>query len=41
MEIKRSGSQPSGKGSPENFTGKVRVDPLFQPMPIRTHAVPV
>jgi quercetin dioxygenase-like cupin family protein len=31
MDIKRSGSQPSGKGSAENFTGNVRVDPLFQP----------
>ncbi len=31
MDIKRSGSQPSGKGSPENFTGNVRIDPLFQP----------
>jgi quercetin dioxygenase-like cupin family protein len=31
MEIKRSGSQPSTKGSPEYFTGAVRVDPLFQP----------
>lgn len=30
MEIKRSGSQPSGKGPPEYFTGSVRVDPLFQ-----------
>jgi quercetin dioxygenase-like cupin family protein len=30
MEIKRSGSQPSGKGSAENFTGAVRIDPLFQ-----------
>jgi quercetin dioxygenase-like cupin family protein len=30
MEIKRSGSQPSTKGSPEYFTGSVRVDPLFQ-----------
>ncbi len=29
MEIKRSGSQPSGKGPAENFTGSVRVDPLF------------
>lgn len=29
MEIKHSGSQPSGKGSPEYFTGSVRVDPLF------------
>ncbi|MFL5666125.1 MAG: cupin domain-containing protein [Ktedonobacteraceae bacterium] len=30
MEIKRSGSQPSGKGSAENFTGAVRIDSLFQ-----------
>jgi quercetin dioxygenase-like cupin family protein len=30
MEIKRNGSQPSGKGSPDYFTGTVRVDPLFQ-----------
>jgi hypothetical protein len=30
MEIKRSGSQPSGKGPAENFTGTVRRDPLFQ-----------
>lgn len=29
MELKRSGSQPSGKGPAENFTGNVRVDPLF------------
>ena len=31
MEIRRSGSQPSGKGSAEYFTGAVRVDPLFSP----------
>jgi quercetin dioxygenase-like cupin family protein len=31
MEIKRNGSQPSGKGPAERFTGNVRVDPLFQP----------
>lgn len=31
MEIKRNGSQPSGKGSAEWFTGNVRIDPLFQP----------
>jgi quercetin dioxygenase-like cupin family protein len=31
MEIKRSGSQPSGKGPADYFTGSVRVDPLFQP----------
>ncbi len=30
MNIKRSGSQPSIKGSPEYFTGLVRIDPLFQ-----------
>lgn len=29
MEIKRSGSQPSGKGPDNYFTGSVRVDPLF------------
>ena len=29
MEIKRNGSQPSGKGPTEWFTGVVRVDPLF------------
>lgn len=36
MDIKRSGSQPSGKGSPDYFTGAVRIDPLFQaPGPAR------
>jgi quercetin dioxygenase-like cupin family protein len=36
MEIKRSGSQPSGKGPADYFTGAVRVDPLFQaPDPAR------
>jgi quercetin dioxygenase-like cupin family protein len=30
MELKRNGSQPSLKGPVENFTGAVRVDPLFQ-----------
>lgn len=29
MEIKRSGSQPSGKGPADWFSGSVRVDPLF------------
>lgn len=29
MEIKRIGSQPSGKGPSEYFTGTVRIDPLF------------
>jgi len=31
MEIKRSGSQPSGKGPADWFTGAVRIDPLLQP----------
>jgi quercetin dioxygenase-like cupin family protein len=36
MEIKRSGSQPSGKGPAEYFTGAVRVDPLLKvPDPAR------
>jgi quercetin dioxygenase-like cupin family protein len=30
MEIKRIGSQPSGKGPADWFTGAVRIDPLFQ-----------
>jgi quercetin dioxygenase-like cupin family protein len=36
MEITRSGSQPSGKGPAEYFTGQVRIDPLFEaPDPAR------
>jgi quercetin dioxygenase-like cupin family protein len=31
MEIKRIGSEPSGKGPVEYFTGTVRIDPLFEP----------
>ena len=31
MEIKRAGSQPSGKGPGDWFTGTVRIDPLFSP----------
>jgi quercetin dioxygenase-like cupin family protein len=31
MEIKRAGSQPSGKGPEEYFTGSVRIDPLNSP----------
>ena len=31
MDIKRSGSQPSSKGSADWFTGTARIDPLFQP----------
>ena len=30
MDIQRSGSQPSGPGPAEYFTGTVRIDPLFQ-----------
>jgi quercetin dioxygenase-like cupin family protein len=29
MEIKRCGSQPSGKGPADSCTGTVRIDPLF------------
>jgi quercetin dioxygenase-like cupin family protein len=36
MDIKRSGSQPSGKGPADYFTGTVRIDPLFDaPAPAR------
>lgn len=36
MDIKKNGSQPSGKGPAEWFTGTVRIDPLFQsPDPAR------
>lgn len=31
MQIQRSGTQVSGKGPADYFTGTVRVDPLFQP----------
>jgi len=42
MELKRSGSQPSGKGPDEYFTGTVRIDPLFQaPDPARVLTVSV
>ena len=33
MEIKRSGSQPSGKGPAEYFTGTVRIDAPFKGSP--------
>ncbi|MBV8355737.1 MAG: cupin domain-containing protein [Candidatus Eremiobacteraeota bacterium] len=29
MDIKRAGSQAQGRGPAENFTGSVRIDPLF------------
>jgi len=36
VDIKRNGSQPSGKGQAEYFTGNVRIDPLNQaPAPAR------
>jgi quercetin dioxygenase-like cupin family protein len=42
MEIKRNGTQPSGKGPADYFTGTVRVDPLFQaPDPARTNGASV
>jgi quercetin dioxygenase-like cupin family protein len=42
IEIKRNGSRPSSKGSPDWFTGSVRVDPLFQaPPPARAAAAHV
>src|SRR5204863_3745237 len=42
MEIKRSGSQPSGKGPADYFTGTVRIDPLMQaPDPTRVVAASV
>ncbi len=42
MDIKRNGSQPSGIGPTEWFTGTVRVDPLFQaPDPARVSGASV
>lgn len=42
MEIKRSGSQPSGKGDPGHFTGSVRIDPLnTAPQPARVSCAAV
>ena len=42
MDIRRSGTQPSGKGPAECFTGSVRIDPLFQaPEPARALGVSV
>ena len=39
MEIRRAGSQPSGAGPAEWFTGRVRIDPLFTaPDPARAAA---
>jgi quercetin dioxygenase-like cupin family protein len=42
MDSKRSGSQLSGKGPAEYFTGTVRIAPLFQaPEPARVLGVSV
>jgi quercetin dioxygenase-like cupin family protein len=42
MEIKRSGTQPSGKGSADYFTGIVRIDPVFEaPEPARVRGASV
>src|SRR5581483_1655744 len=42
MQIKRAGTQPSGKGPSEWFTGTVRVDPLFEaPEPARVRGAHV
>lgn len=42
MDIKRSGSQPSGKGPTDSFTGTVRLDPLFEaPHPARARGASV
>ncbi|MGE5307208.1 MAG: cupin domain-containing protein [Alphaproteobacteria bacterium] len=42
MDLKRSGSQPSDKGPAEYFTGKVRIDPLFEaPDPARARGASV
>ena len=42
MDIKRVGTQPSGKGPADWFSGTVRVDPLFSaPAPARVVAASV
>ena len=42
MDIKRSGSRPSGPGPADWFTGTVRIDPLVAaPAPARVAAVSV
>ena len=42
MDITRVGSQPSGTGPAEWFTGTVRIDPLFQaPAPARVASAAV
>lgn len=42
MEIKRSGSRPSGKAPADHFSGAVRMDPVFQaPEPARVYMASV
>src|SRR4051812_4692204 len=42
MEIRRCGSQPSGKGPADWFTGTVRIDPLCEaPAPARVRGASV
>jgi quercetin dioxygenase-like cupin family protein len=42
MDIKRTGSRPSGRGPAEYFAGSVRIDPLFDaPEPARARAAHV
>lgn len=42
MEIKRNGAQASDRGSPDHFTGTVRIDPLFEaPTPARVRSASV
>lgn len=42
MDIKRAGSRPSTKPSPDYFTGTVRMDPVIEaPDPARVRAVVV
>jgi quercetin dioxygenase-like cupin family protein len=42
MEIRRSGSQQSAEGSADWFTGRVRIDPLFEaPEPARVRGARV
>ena len=42
MNVRRCGSQPSSRGLAENFTGTVRIDPLFEaPDPARARGASV
>jgi len=42
MELRSAGTQPSGEGPETYFTGRVRIDPLFEtPDPARTRCASV